>query len=177
MRRIFFISLLVFSLALNVAVAVTLGWHIRQERIYAQGAPAQGPTLTRTDISRISEMMPQQRRQWMMQARQQILDKKSQVLDQIAGNPGNLQAVEPAIKELLDMRNDVERQALARISHIMGSLPEEKRPAFLAFLKNRACRGGRGMGWGRGRHGGGGPEGWQPCPIVDDGAPSSKPGS
>lgn len=175
MRRIFFIGVFVFSLALNIAVAATLGWHIWRERSLAEAPVAQGPTLSQMDVRQISEMMPQQRRQWMMQARQQILEKKSEVLDQIARNPGNLQAVEPAVKELLDMRNDVERQALARISLIMGNLPEEKRAAFLAFLKSRACV-GDGMGWGRGRHRGCGQGRWRPCPVGDQGPASSKPG-
>lgn len=175
MKRVFFIGLLIFSLSLNVAVAVTVGWHMLRQRNSAQLTTLDGPRLTQKDVRQISEMLPQQRREWMMQARSQILEKKSQVLDQIARNPGNVQAVEPTIKELLDLKNDVERQALSRISHIMGSLPEEKRAAFLEFLKSRACGGG--MGLGRGGHRGCGTGGWKPCPVGEERPSSSKPGS
>lgn len=168
MKRSLFTGVLIFSLALNLAVAVTVGRHIWQQRAVAADSSPKGPTLTRNDVRQIGDMMPQQRFQSMMQARQQILDKKSEVLDKIARNPGDLKAVEPAITELFDLRNNVERQALARISHIMGSLPEEKRVAFLEFLKSRAC-GGAGMGWGRGGHRGCGHGGPGPCAVGNRG--------
>ncbi len=166
MKRILFTGILVFSLALNVAVGVTVGWHIWRQRAVAAVSTVTGPALTQQDVRQIGDMMPQQRRQWMMQARQQVLDKKSQVLDQIARNPGDLKAAEPTIRELLDLRNNMERQALTRISLIMGSLPEEKRAAFLEFLKTRACGGG-GMGWDRGRNRGCGRGGPRPCPVEN----------
>jgi hypothetical protein len=174
MKRPLFTGILIFSLALNVAVAVTVGWHLWQQRAVAAVPTATGPTLTQQDVQQISEMMPQQRRQWMMQARQQVLDKKSQVLDQIARNPGDLKAVEPTIQELLELKNTMERQALVRISLIMGSLPEEKRAGFLEFLKTRACGGG-GMGWGRGRGRGCGPGRWGACPVGNQSPSQAKP--
>lgn len=175
MKRPLFTGILIFSLALNIAVAATVGWHLWQQRAVAQVPTVSGPALTQQDVRQIGDMMPQQRRQWMMQARRQVLDKKSQVLDQIARNPGDLKAVEPTIRELLDLKNTMERQALVRISLIMGNLPEEKRAAFLDFLKTRACGGG-GMGWGRGRHRGcSGPGKWEACPAGNQNSNQATP--
>jgi hypothetical protein len=154
MKKGLLAALLIFSLALNVAVAGTVGWYLW----YAPAAVQQrqqvpSVTLSQDDARLIASLWPSKRRAAMMQMRQELVKKKTEILEMIAQNPGNIQAVEPQINELTALRGQMERQALAKISTIMAGLPPEKRQTFLAFLKTRACMGpgmkrrlGRGMG-------------------------------
>ena len=154
MKKGLLAALLIISLALNVAVAGTIGWYLWSASTAVQ-QPEQVPgvTLSQDDERLIASLWPSKRRADMMQMRRELVKKKTEILEAIARNPGDVQAVEPQINELTALRGRMERQALARISTIMAGLPEEKRQTFLAFLKTRACMGpgmrrhmGRGMG-------------------------------
>ncbi|MBI5248503.1 MAG: periplasmic heavy metal sensor [Desulfomonile tiedjei] len=158
MKRIIFIGLFIFSIVLNVAVAATLGWHIWNEGSFGAGSLTQEAPIVKEDLRQIRQAMSAQDRTALMETRQRVIDKNVELLDVIAKNPGNLSAAESKIKELAGLRELMERQALARISTVMASLPEEKRQAFVVVLKKRACmmpvmgygRGGGRRGPGRG---------------------------
>ncbi len=159
MKKTLFIGIFVFSLALNLAVAATLGWHIWKERsatatsMIASSDKPEAP-VNPEDIRGIRRIMAQQDRAPFLEIRSKLTAKNLEVLDLIAKNPQDLSTAEPQIKELFALKEQVERQALSRISKTMAVLPEEKRQVFLTVLKNRACFMPRmGMGTGKGhRH-------------------------
>lgn len=153
MKRTILLVLLAASLSMNVAVGGTVLWNLLRDR-----QPSARPdipvetSLNRDDLQRISAAWPRGRRAEMMEIRRRIGDKKLEVLELISKNPGDLKTADEKIDELIQLRGQMERKALTRISEIMGSLPEEKRTAFLGFLRNRACMGPGMMGRGM-RHG------------------------
>jgi hypothetical protein len=156
MKKTLFIGIFVFSLVLNLAVAVTLGWHVWKERSVTAGnmiASSDKPEapVNPEDIRGIRRIMAQQDRTGLLETRAKLTAKNLEVLDLIAKNPQDLSAAEPQIKELFALKEQMERQAFSRISKTMIVLPEEKRQVFLTVLKNRACRMPRmGMGMGKG---------------------------
>lgn len=153
MKKGLLTALLIFSLALNVAVAGTVGWYLWNAPTAVQPEQVPAAALSRDDARLIASLWPSKRRADMMQMRRELVKKKTELLELIARNPGDIQAMEPQINELTALRSQMERQALARISTIMAELPPEKRQTFLAFLKTRACMGPgmrRRMGLGMG---------------------------
>ena len=160
MKRTVFIGLFIFSIVLNVAVAATLGWHIWNQGSFGGGPFIQNEPVAKADFHQIRQIMASQDRSALLETRQRVIEKNAELLDMIARNPGNLSAAESTIKELTGLREQMERQAIAKISIVMASLPEDKRQSLLGLLKNRACMGpGMGFGRGRGPHGRGG----MPC--------------
>lgn len=151
MKRGGLIGVLIFSLALNFAVAGTLVWKLwLADRFY--GTPAiPGTPLTRSDFRRIASTSGNGQWQSMRQYRQQILQKNAEILDIIAANSDDPEASAKAVDELVALKGSLERQSIERIRRIVASLPEEKKSAFIEFMKQRTCM-GPGMGWGRGRH-------------------------
>jgi hypothetical protein len=129
-------ALLTFSLALNLAVAGTLGWYLLKTRAARPGQPP-AVALSQDEARVIANLWPSKRRANMIHMRQELFKKKTEILEMIARNPGDVKAMEPQIAELTALRGRMERQALARISAIMAQLPPEKRQDFLAFLKTR----------------------------------------
>ncbi|MEW6111239.1 MAG: periplasmic heavy metal sensor [Thermodesulfobacteriota bacterium] len=174
MKRGLFIVLFAFSVALNIAVAGTIGWHLWFfERGPAAGLAAQGP-LSENDFRMIRGMWKSDGPRQLMEKRQSIIEKKAELLDLIATKPQDSKAAEKALNELDTLKAEEERMATERIRQIMQGLPEEKRAAFLTFLKDRACpMMGAGMG-GRRQMMGPGP-GWRGgqciCPVHPTGAP------
>ncbi len=164
MRRVGFIVLFVFSVVLNVTVAVTLGWHLWRATSSPITLRSEGPTLTEEDFSKIRDMVPANMRRAMMEMRQQALTRRLHVLEAIARDPRDTAATEQDIAELQVLRGKMDREAFERIRTVMVTLPAEKRQAFLEFLKTRCCM-GPGMGPGMGRGMGGGPGGRGPCPV------------
>jgi len=166
MKKAVFIGLFIFSVAVNLAVAATVGWHLWwQSRAFMSPGPAAtgGPTLTREDFRTIRQMWPAEARNKLMETRSRIMEKNLEVLDIISKHPGDLAAADPKINELEALKGQMDREAYSRISKILAGLPEEKREAFAFFVKNRACM-GPGMGMGRGRGPGFGPGGMC-CPV------------
>jgi hypothetical protein len=163
MKKAIWMGIFIFSLALNLAVAATLGRHLwfqnRSSVAFETGAPA----LTRDDVEQIRKLCLKHNGAAMMQARNQILEKNFQLLDLIAKDPADAAAVELSVNELIELKRKTEKEAIARISSTMAALPPEKRQAFVGFLKNRSCMMpgmdfSRGGGPGRGRSMG-------PCPM------------
>jgi uncharacterized membrane protein len=168
MRRIAVIVLFVFSLALNVAVAATLGWHMWTERSSPVGPHSVGSALTDEDVSKIRKMVPADMRRRMMEMQRECLAKRLEVLNAIASAPEDRGTAEQRIVELQALRRQADQEAFERIRTVMASLSVDKRKEFLEFLKNRCCMGpGMGPGMGRGMGGGmrGGPGGCSPCPV------------
>ncbi len=160
MKRTVFIGLFIFSIVLNIAVAATLGWHIWNQWSFGDAALIQNAPVAKADLRQIRQIMASQDRSALLETRQRVMEKNAELVDLIAKNPGNLSAAESTIKELAGLREQMERQAIARISIAMASLPEDKRQSLVGLLKNRACMGpGMGFGRGRGPHGRGG----MPC--------------
>jgi hypothetical protein len=155
MKKMIFPGVLVFSLALNVAVVATLAWHGWFE---GGSLPLQGSeqsVVTSPDLREIRSNWPGNGLSRMRENRERILEKKREILDLISQNPGNPRAAERPLSELISLRAQQEREAVARISRLAASLPEEQRESFLRFIRDRTCM-GRGMGPGMGRGWGGG---------------------
>jgi Heavy-metal resistance len=163
MKKAVWIGVFVFSLALNLAVAATLGRHLWMQHSSAAAADMGGPALTPGDFERIRTLCLKHNGAAMMETRNKILEKNFHLLDLIAKNPDDSPAVQQAVNELIELKRNAEREAIARITRVMAALPPEKRQAFVAFLKNRSCM-MPAMGFGRGGRGwSGGSMG--PCPM------------
>jgi uncharacterized membrane protein len=169
MKKTVLIGLFIFSVAANLAVAATVGWHLWQSRSFQERGPATtgASALTREDFRTIRQMWTSEARTKMMEATKRIMEKNLEVLDIIAEHPGDLGPAERKISELQALKGQVDREAFARISKILANLPEEKRETFARFVKTRACMGpgmGTGMSMGRGRGPGSGPR-VRGCPV------------
>jgi len=142
MKSVFWKALLVFSLALNVAVAGTVGWRLWRAQQWLGAPPAPEPSALFSGEAKHALQAPDApfSRREIQEKRSLIQQKKSEILDLIAAHPGDLTPVQQHIDELLNLQRQMETAALARISKIMAQLPEEKRQQFLAIVKNRACR-------------------------------------
>jgi hypothetical protein len=159
MKRALFIGLFVFSVAMNLAVAATVGRHFWQQRSFApvvSGTAGGGPALTEEDFRAIRAVAQKNGRRAMTETRNRMREKRAEVIEVLAKKPGDLAAAEPLIKELVQMREKMERDAIGRLASVMAALPEEKRQAFAVFMRNRACMGPGsgmmpGMGMRRGR--------------------------
>jgi hypothetical protein len=156
MKKTILTGVFIFSLALNLAVAGTLVWHVWFDRRPDWFADQGRYSLTQKDWEEIRRLGMKNGPPRMGEHRQKIIEKRSEILDLVAKNPTNLAVADKAVEELIALRGEQEKRAVERLGRIMASIPEEKREAFLRFLKNRTCM-GRGMGWGfgRGHHGGG----------------------
>ncbi len=170
MKKVLVTGAFIFSVALNVAVACTLGWLLLLDRRPIWSATPVAPYLAEEDIRTIKKLWPREMRGLMMEKRDKILQKKGEIIDLIAKNPDNLAVADKAIQELAALDAEVTRDSVRRLSAIVASLPEERRNAFCAFLKSRACMGpgfsiqrGRHHRWGRHDRSGMGP-----CPIDSE---------
>ncbi len=156
MKKALITAIFVFSVVLNLAVAGTLGWHYWEMQRQPVFPSAADTKLTDSDFRFIRKQCMCEGPGTMLELRRRISEKRAEALDLLAANPGNSEAAEPKIQDLVALSGQMERQAAARISRVMAALPDEKRQEFLAFLKARAAFGpgmgfGRGMGHGRGR--------------------------
>ena len=156
MKRQIFIGLFIFSVILNVAVGSTLVWY----RWLGNRAPItsskNGSQLSASDVKTIKTVLGSNGPGYLRQKREQILEKKAELLDTIARNPNNEPAIQNKLNELIALRAQVEKEALNKVRHILITLPEDQKQAFINYLRNRACMGpgmGMGMGRGRGHHG------------------------
>jgi len=169
MKRIIFTGIVIFSFALNAAVAATIGWHFWNYRHWEKEADrsfAATAALTGEDLQNIRQMWTPDARLKMMEMRKSILAKNAEVIDAISRRPGNMAAADKEINELLALRGQMEREAYTRMSTILASLPADRREAFTAFVRNRCCMGpGMGMGRGMGMGPGYGPRRMAPCPV------------
>jgi hypothetical protein len=155
MKRILFFTIFMFSLILNIAVAVTLGWHFFGNKHRALDMPATESRLTDDDFRLIGRCCMQNGPpKIVMDLKQKIIEKKLEVLELLAKNPGEPGVAEKKLGELTGLSGQMEGEAAKRISKVMAALPVEKRDAFLNFLKNRTA-----MGFGPGMHRG-------PCRCV-----------
>lgn len=139
MKTFFLRGLLVFSLLLNAAVAATIGWHLWRKPLSVGQDVCQPLTSARMD--QISKLSRENNRAKMIETRRQIQEKRLEILDLIAENPGDITVAETSINEMLALKAKMEREGLTRISRIMADMNEATRKEFLASLKNRACRG------------------------------------
>lgn len=154
MKRALFIGILVFSLLLNLTVAVVIGWHVWIDRRNATPPVAECPMLNESDFKQISQVWSKQARSGVHETRRLIRHKQSELIDQIAKTPGDLKPAENTIRELMTLREKMEREALGRLSNALVELPDEKRQALIVYVKNRSCMGpgmrfGGRMGKGR----------------------------
>lgn len=158
MKRTFLVGLFVFSLALNLAVAATLGWHLWKD-FRLPGTSTAGLPISDVDMQQIRARWMASGPGGMMDTRRMVMDKQLELLDQIARHPGRPEAAEQNLKELIALKAQMEKQAVVKISNTLAELPLDKREPFMALLKTRACM-GPGMGMRhRGRAGMG------PCPV------------
>jgi hypothetical protein len=163
MKKAIWMGVFVFSLALNLAVAATLGRHLWSQHRSSAAADTGAPTLTPGDVDQIRKLCSKHNGAAMMEARNKILEKNFYLLDLMAKDPVDAPAVQQAVNELIELKRNAEKEAIGRITNVMVALPPEKRQAFVAFLKNRSCMmpamgfGRGGPGWPRGGTG--------PCPM------------
>ncbi|MEJ2716053.1 MAG: hypothetical protein P8182_02780 [Deltaproteobacteria bacterium] len=155
MKKMIFTGVLVFSLALNAAVFGTLAWNQWfQEGVLALPSAEQSTTLTAPELREIRSNWPERGLNRMRETRERILEKKREIIDLIAKNPGNPRVVERPLSELISLRAQQERDAVARINKLAATMPAEQRDSFLRVIRDRTCMGpgmGRGMGPGMGR--------------------------
>lgn len=163
MKKAVWMGVFVFSLALNLAVAATLGRQFWFQHRSSAASDTGAPALTRGDVEQIRKLCMKHNGAAMMAARNKILEKNFQLLDLIAKDPQDTRAVEQVVSELVELKRNAEKEAIARISSTMAALPPEKRQAFVGFLKNRSCM-MSGMDFGRG-NGPGRRRSMGPCPI------------
>ncbi len=153
MRRLLITGLFVFSIVLNIVVGATMAWHLWLTRSPHPIGDPQRPELSSSDIERIRVLWSGTASAQLRERREQILEKKAQLLDFVAKDPDDVKGAETALNELIVLRAQAEKQALDEVRQIMMALPKDKKQAFLVFLKSRACMGpGMGPGQGRGRH-------------------------
>jgi hypothetical protein len=156
MKKILFFTIFIFSLILNLAVAATLGWHFFGNKHRPLDMQATESSLTDDDFKLIGRCCMQNGPPKMvMDLRQKIIEKKVEVLELLAKNPGEPGVAEKKLGELTALSGQMEGEAAKRISKVKAALPVEKRDAFLNFLKNRTA-----MGFGPGMHRG-------PCRCAD----------
>ncbi len=150
MKRIALITIFMFSIVLNLAVAASVGWHFFAAKHSALEIPATDNRLTEDDFKIIGRCCMQSGGpKIMMDLRQKIVGKKAEVLDLLAKSPGDPRVASNKLDELNSLTGEMEKQAATRISQVIASLPPEKREAFLIFLKNRMAMGfGPGMSRG-----------------------------
>lgn len=146
MKSLLFKGILIFSLALNAAVGFVVVRHVWYSRQLAMDPQPLVPPAVMAGLPAESSD-PMGMREFREKQRL-LMEKKAEVLDLIAARPGDLSNAQSSIDELMALRTQTERAALARISRIMASMPEDRRAEFLANLKKRACRGPGMMGPG-----------------------------
>ena len=89
MKKILFFTIFIFSLILNLAVAATLGWHFFGNKHRPLDMPATESRLTEDDFKLIGRCCMQNGPPKMvMDLRQKIIEKKLEVLELLAKNPG-----------------------------------------------------------------------------------------
>jgi hypothetical protein len=177
MKKAIFVGILIFSLALNAAVAATVGWYYWKQSQWASEADkgfAQATALTTDDVQTIRQMWPRDEHMRMMDMRRKIMAKNAEVIDAIVQHPGDMGPADQKIRELMAVRGEMEREAFSRMSTILATLPPDKRESFAQFIRTRCCMGrgmGRGMGpgmgpgMGRGMGPGYGQGPMEPCPV------------
>jgi hypothetical protein len=142
MKRAVFLTIFVFSIVLNLAVAATLAWHLLGARLGSSDLPAVESSLTPKDFKFIGQCCMQNGPpRLVMELRQKIAEKRAEVLDALARNPGEPSAADAKLEQLTALSAQMEREAAKRISKVMVALPADKRDAFLIFLKNRTAMG------------------------------------
>lgn len=151
MKKTVFMGILVFSLLLNLTVAGVVGWHHLVQKRNISLPIADCPMLSESDFKQISKVWSKQARSGLHETRRLIRDKQSELIDTIALTPGDLAPAENIIKELMTLREKMEREALGRLSNALVQLPVDKREALVSYVKNRSCMGpsmrfGAGMG-------------------------------
>ncbi len=152
MKRYLFHVILIVSLAVNIAVAGTLIWHLSLETDLPAAVPDPGSGIKQIDLREIrracSETDPGKMRAYM----DQIRAKRLEIIETIAAKPERPEVADKAIDELMRLRRMAEKEALSRLGRVIARLPEDRRKAFLNYLKYRACHGpGMGCGYDRGR--------------------------
>jgi len=144
MKRAVFLTIFIFSIVLNLAVAATLAWHFLGGRpgSYDSDLPPVESRLTTKDFKFIGQCCMQNGPpRLVMELRQKILEKRAEILDALAKNPGDPSAAGEKLEQLTALSAQMEREAAKRISKVMAALPADKRAAFLMFLKNRTVMG------------------------------------
>lgn len=142
MKRAVFLTIFIFSIVLNLAVAATLAWHFLGARLGSSDLPAVETNLTPKDFKFIGRCCMQNGPpRLVMDLRQKIVEKKAELLDVLAKNPGNPSVADAELEQLTALSAQMEREAAKRISKVMAALPADKRAAFLIFLKNRTAVG------------------------------------
>lgn len=139
MKKAIWIGIFIFSLALNFAVAATLGRHLWLQHRSSTAGETGAALLTGDEVRQIRKLCMKHNGATMMEARNKILEKNFQLLDLIAKDPADTVAVEQSVNELIELKRGTEKQAIARIRDVMAALPPQKRQAFAGFLKNRSC--------------------------------------
>jgi uncharacterized membrane protein len=141
-----------FSVALNLAVATTVAW-----RVWWNPARPKFPTegyqaLSPGDFAEIRRLGKACGPNLTRESRLRVREKRNQIIDILAHDPQNLEAVEQPLSELVSLHHEADRRAVKRLSAIMAALSPEKRESFASFLKLRPFA-GKGMGMGMGKKG------------------------
>lgn len=147
MKRKYMYILLVFSVALNLAVAGTIAWHY----ITSHNAEASQmvPTMTTQDLQEFRMKLLKNLDNNLPSLRDQILAKRMEIIQTISQKPGDTSVLQDKIQELNSLRSQMEKIAIMEVSKTTAQIDPAKRDTFLEMLKNRTCM-GPGMAKGRG---------------------------
>ncbi|MGD9818543.1 MAG: hypothetical protein AB7V04_07560 [Desulfomonilaceae bacterium] len=141
MKRVLLIGLFVFSLLLNLTVAAIVGWYYWVDRSRVFAPVADCPILDEADHKKISQTWNDQSRSRIRETRRLLREKQAELIDQIAKTPGDISQAEEKLRELMILREKLEREVLGRLSNALIQLPEDKRGALVQYVKNRSCMG------------------------------------
>jgi hypothetical protein len=131
----------VVSLAINLAVAATLGRHMWASRSEVK-LPAKDLEQIKFDIEKNSNQL--------QSIKNELIAKRTHVLDMITQNPG-APIPEQEIGEVIALQAQMERLAMERLRSVADKLSPDDRRNFIQAIKTRCC--GRGMGMGCGTQG------------------------
>jgi len=144
MKRAPLTTCFIVSLALNLGVAVAIVWERWLRDGFETGKPSVELSLSPSEIRLIQDRFSVLGRI----KRQQMLEKRAELLDLVSRNPQDSRACQRTLDEYLTLSGEMERQTFANISQVLASLPTEKRQILLLLLKERISRArGRGRGW------------------------------
>ena len=134
----------IVSLALNLGVGLAIGWELWVRHSFQAGKPGLEVSLSPEELTLVKDRFSGNGQI----KRQQMLEKRAELLDLVIRNPQDANACEQTLDEYLALSAERDRERFANISQVMAGLPTEKRQILLLLLKESISRAkGRGPGW------------------------------
>jgi Spy/CpxP family protein refolding chaperone len=162
-NRTVLVSILAFSLALNVATALTLCFSLwKGQAQAAEIALGQKPmrkflqedlTLSGDRAAHLLKMVDQ-KRSGLQELRRALESARSEMMDLVSAPSVDWSAVSAKVEAMNRIQGEIRYETVRTIADISGSLSPEDRKRFGAYLQARACVcGPSGPGFGKGPFG------------------------